>query len=145
MRTPVLISCLALAACSKAPVDDSFSELSSVDLKSDSFSTRMKIVGDLGYGAPTTVKYTKTPRYRAFTLTVSSEQNVSAWIRSSQGDAVAWLLDASFKTVAFNDDADASTLDSHLVAHVEAGAYYVVFRDYNLESHYFDVSLDPPW
>jgi hypothetical protein len=143
MRTLILFSCVALAACGKAPVDDSFDDLVGLDQKSDSFSYRMKVVGSLAYGSSQTVKYTSTPRYRAFTFTANADDSVSAWVTSTQGDAVAWLLDSAFNVITSNDDADSTTSNSHLVAHLgQAGTYYIVFRDYYLASHYFTVSLD---
>jgi hypothetical protein len=139
----LILTCLILSACGKAPATDDFSDLSGLDEKSDSFSYRMKLVGSLTYGTSATTKYTQTPRYRAFKFTAQADDAISAWVRSTQGDAVAWLLDASYNVVTFNDDADATTSDAHLVAHLgTAGTYYIVLRDYNLATHYFTVSLD---
>jgi hypothetical protein len=105
----------------------------------------MKIVGSLDFGTTSaTVKYTSSPRYRAFKLAANGGDTVDAWVRSTKGDAVAWLLDNDFNIVASNDDADHTTLDSHIVATVPASAsatHYIVFRDYSLESHNFTVQL----
>src|SRR5689334_4393096 len=137
MRTLILVYCVALAACGKAPVDDSFEDLAGLDQKSDSFSYRMKVLGSLAYGSGKTALYTSTPRYRAFTFTAAADDSVSAWVTSTQGDAVAWLLDSAFNVITSNDDADSTTTNSHLVAHLgKAGTYYIVFRDYYLASHY---------
>src|SRR5437763_5363479 len=142
MRMSILLSCLALAACGKAPVDDSFGDLAGLDQKSDSFSYRMKILGSLAYGSAKTSLYTSTPRYRAYSFTAKADDNVSAWVTSTQGDAVGWLLDSAFNVVTSNDDADTTTVNSHLVAHLgKAGTYYIVWRDYYLDTHYFTVSL----
>lgn len=139
----MLMCCVALAACGKAPIDDSFDDLAGLDQKSDSFSYRMKVLGSLAYGSGKTSLYTSTPRYRAFTFTAAADDSVSAWVTSTQGDPVAWLLDSSFNVITSNDDADSTTTNSHVVAHLgQAGTYYIVFRDYNLASHYFTVSLD---
>ena len=40
------------------------------------------------------------------------------------------------KVVAKNDDADDTTFDAHVIGDLQAPGY-LVFRDYNLESHYF--------
>lgn len=63
-------------------------------------------------------------------------------MRSAQGDAVAWLLNDTFDVVASNDDADATTSDSHITAALgRDGTHYIVFRDYDLASHYFTVTV----
>jgi hypothetical protein len=116
-----------------------------VDTKSDSFSYRMKIMGSLDFGQTSAiVSYTKSPRYRAFKLAANTGDTIDAWVRSTHGDAVAWLLDDSFGVIASNDDADTTTTDAHLVATMPASAsatHYIVFRDYGLESHQFTVEL----
>ncbi len=152
MRAPMqtltrLLACSLLAACAteKAPVDDDFSALTGMDEKSDAFSTHMKIAGSLDFGQTSvSTKYTKSPKYRAFKFAGNQGDAVDVWVRSTQGDAVAWLLDNNFKTLATNDDADSTTLDAHLVATLPASAsatHYIVFRDYNLATHYFTVAL----
>src|SRR6266567_4342634 len=83
-----------LAGCAhKSPVTDDFSDLSGMDEKSDSFSYRMKILGSLDYGASSdSVKYTHSPRYRAFKFGGYEGDRVDVWVRSSDGgDAVAWV------------------------------------------------------
>ena len=127
---------MVVAACGgKGPVDEDFSNLATVDQKSDAFSYRMKVLGPLS-GSDTTL-YTSAPRFRAWTLPGG---HADAWVRSTQGDAVAWLLDARFKVVAKNDDADDTTYDAHVVGDL-AGSGYLVFRDYDLQSHYFTATL----
>src|SRR5260221_7633930 len=99
-----------VVACAqqKAAVDDSFTSLDGVDQKSDAFSYRMKIVGSLDYGAnSSSVKYTSTPRYRAFKFSGRQYDNVDVWVKSTDGgDAVAWVLDNGFHVLATNDHAD---------------------------------------
>jgi hypothetical protein len=143
-----LIALSLVGACTqstKTPVDDDFSSLSNQDEKSDSFSNRMKIVGSLEYGqASANVRYTKSPRYRAFKFGGNAGDAVEIWVRSKHGDAVAWLLDNNFDVIASNDDADDATLDAHVTATLPASAsitHYIVFRDYALESHDFSVEL----
>jgi hypothetical protein len=56
---------------------------------------------------------------------------LSIWVRSSDGgDAVAWLLDAKYHVLASNDDADDSTLDSHLTYDLPAGGASGPLRGY---------------
>ena len=146
MRNYLLASLLIVTACTdaKAPVDDDFSPLAGMDTKSDTFSYRMKIAGSLSYGQTQTVAYTKTPRYRAVKFAGNAGDQVDAWVRSTDGDAVAWLLDNSFHIVASNDDADDTTLDAHLTATLPASTsatHYIVFRDYQLTSSHFAITL----
>jgi hypothetical protein len=142
----ILACSLVLAACAhKAPVSDDFSDLSGLDEKSDSFSYRMTILGSLDYGqsAPST-KYTKTPRYRAYKFAGYEGDRVDVWVRSNDGDAVAWVLDNSFHVVASNDDADDSTLDSHIVTTLPANdsiTHYIVYRDYSTSTAHFSLDL----
>jgi hypothetical protein len=143
----ILIACgVFAAACTqqpKAPISDDFSGL---DAKADSFSYRMKIVGSLDYGqTSSSTKYTNSPRYRAFKFAGNQGDQVDVWVRSSDGgDAVAWLLDNSFKVVGSNDDADDTTVDSHIAVTLPANAsatHYVVFRDYYTDTAHFTVDL----
>jgi len=146
MRIYFLTTLLTVTACTdaKAPIDDDFSPLAGMDTKSDTFSYRMKIAGSLTYGQAQTVAYTKTPRYRAMKFAGNAGDQVDAWVRSTDGDAVAWLLDNSFHVIASNDDADDTTLDAHLAVTLPASAsvtHYIVFRDYQLASSHFAISL----
>ena len=144
MRT-LLVCGVFAAACTqpKAPVSDDFSGL---DAKADSFSYRMKIVGSLDYGqTSSSTKYTRSPRYRAFKFAGNEGDQVDAWVRSSDGgDAVAWVLDNSFHVLASNDDADDTTVDSHITVTLPASTsatHYVVFRDYYTSAAHFTVDL----
>lgn len=148
----------ALGACvssTKIEIDEDFSELASVDQKSDYFSYRLQLLGTLHDGDIRQTSYTKTPRFRGFDFTGAVGDTVDAWIRSTSGDAVAWVLDGKFHVIAKNDDADATTRDAHLVATLPVnttGRYYIVFRDYDLKSHPFTTTfhhattaVDPQW
>src|SRR5438874_5346020 len=105
------LACIALlAACtqSKTPVDDDFSSFAGQDEKSDAFSYRMKIVGSLDYGqTSSSIRYTRTPRYRAVKFGGNAGDQIDVAVRSDDGgDAVAWVLDHSFHVLGSNDDAD---------------------------------------
>jgi hypothetical protein len=129
----------------KAPVTDDFTDLQGMDEKSDAFSYRMKTLGTLTYGQTSSAKaYSSTPRFRAFKFDGNANDRVDAWVRSTDGDAVAWLLDKSFNVLASNDDANANTLDAHVVFTLPASTsttHYLVFRDYDLVSSHFTVQL----
>src|SRR5262245_28948099 len=136
-----------LAACGvaeKAPVTDDLTTLSleGEGEKQDSLAGQLKVAGSLSYGGAGSVLYTSTPRYRGVAFAGKAGDKVDIWVSSSAGDSVAWLTDAAFNTLAFNDDASSSVFDSHVTATLaSSGTYYIVFRDYNLTSHYFTVSL----
>lgn len=145
---PSLLVFALVPACAqeaKAPTTDDFSELSGLDEKSDSFSYQMKTLGTLTYGQTSTSKaYSKTPRYRAYKFDGVLNDKIDVWVRSDDGDAVAWLLDKSFKVLASNDDANDATLDSHITATLPASTsttHYIVYRDYGLSSSHFAVEL----
>ncbi len=146
----LLASTLICFACSdaKAPVNDDFASFENQDVKSDSFSYRMKILGSVNYGAASPwAAYTKTPRYRAVKFTGKGGDRLDAWVRSyDDGDAVAWVLDRTFHVLASNDDADTTTYDSHLVVTLPPGpsaVHYIVYRDYDLLAAHFSVQLAP--
>lgn len=117
-----------------------------VEVSSDALRalTRAEIVGDLQYGQTSpAVAYKEQPKYRAFRFQGRQGDAIDAWVRSANGDARAWLLDASFHNVVSNDNASASTRDSHLVTTlVRGGAYYIAFREATLEDASFTVSLN---
>src|SRR5882757_6425552 len=111
---------LSLMGCGtggkQMPVED-FSDLQSADEKSDAFSKKLKLVGSLSYGETSQpVKYTSSPKFRAFKLGGQKGDQVEIDVKSKSGDAVAWLVDNSYKVVATNDDAGPTTLDSHISA-----------------------------
>ena len=147
-RCLFFLGCMFLvSACSggKAEVDEDFSDLAQMDQKSDAFSYRLKLLGTVASGETMALLYTKIPRFRGFELTGSEGDQVDVWVRGPRGDALTWLLDSRFNVVAKNDDADESTLDSHIVATLPAsttGRYYIVLRDYYLESRRFEVELN---
>jgi hypothetical protein len=141
---------LMMAGCGdiKQEVTEDFSSLAALDEKSDAFSQRMRIVGSLSYGQTSAaVTYSNPPRYRAFKFGGQRGDRVTVWVRSRTGDAVAWVLDNSFRTLAYNDDASTSTLDSKIILALPGNinpdivTYYIVFRDYSLSRRSFTVSL----
>src|SRR5438046_8563708 len=89
----------------QTPTDD-FSSFDAVAEKADVPSS-WRLVGSLSYGQKSaSVSYTSSPRYRAFKFAGQQGDKVTVWVRSSNGgDALTWLLNDSFRTLAFNDDA----------------------------------------
>src|SRR5262249_45864068 len=145
-----ILPMLLLAACTggapkTAPADD-FTDVAGAGEKSDSFSKNMKIVATLDWNQTSgPIAYTKTPKYRVVKLAANLGDHLDAWVRSTDGDAVAWLLDGSFKVLARNDDAGDDTLDAHLVfdfGPARSGTYYIALRDYALARATFTVEMD---
>lgn len=129
------------AACSAAPVDgpDDGTEESGLRTLSD-----LEKVGTLTFGETRDVDYSETPLYRAFRVEATPGDKLDAWVRSDDADAKAWILGSDYRTLASNDDADATTLDAHVVYTArEAASYYLVLREKNRESATFTVSLAP--
>lgn len=114
--------------------------------------TSSEILGTLAYGESSgAVVYTSKPYYRAFAFQGAAGDEVEAWVRSKTGDARAWIVSDSFRTLASNDDAAPGTKDSKLtVTLTRTGTHYVVFRDARSRKHSFVVELAkknaaPPW
>ncbi len=129
---------LGLPGCGSDQVDptaEASSEIGTVDPAA--------IVGSLQTGQTSNpIAYTSTPRYRALSFIALKGDRLDVWVRSTNGDAFAFLTTSDFKTIATNDDADASTHDAHLSAvATQAGTHYVVFRERDLEPASFRVTL----
>ncbi len=147
--SPRLTTCLLAAAAftgacvlsdPKEPLDDTFEHLEGG--KADDFHNHILVLGELVADAPDVVEYWGTPRYLAYTILGGKGDEVDLWVRSDDGDAVAWLLDDNFRILAANDDAAEGTLDSNIVATLpKEGGYYLVFREYYGEAATFEVSL----
>jgi hypothetical protein len=102
-----------------------------------------EVLGALAYGETSRpTPYSNPPRYRAYFFVGVAGDSVDLWARSSDGDAVMWLATSTFKAIAFDDDADASTHDAHIATMLpESGTFYVVFRERDLEPATFSVTL----
>lgn len=146
----ILSSLIAVGAAGcatdKPEATDDFSALDGVDQKTDAFSTHMKLIGSLDYGQTSdAVAYSKTPRYRAFKFGGNPGDTVDIWVRSEDGDALAWVLDNHWHILGKNDDADETTLDAHIkvtLGKSDSITHYVVFRDYGWQKAHFTVSIE---
>lgn len=146
-HTLVLTLSLILAACSgspgKAPPSDDFSGASGKD---DQFGKKLLIVGSISGTSILDVLYANPPLYRGVSVWATEgatlRARVSAPTQSPEdADPVAWILDAQYRVVAKNDDADDSTVDSLVEArNLAAGTYFVVFREYANRSAWFHVA-----
>src|SRR5690348_9269254 len=109
----IALACLLAAACTgKSPVDDDVSAAFVADAKTD-LPTNTKYLGDLG-GKPAPVfpvAYSKKPLYRSVGFWGVGGDVWDIHVTSTDGDAVAWLLDFQGNVLASNDDASSDTLD----------------------------------
>src|ERR1700749_2201555 len=132
-----LFALISLAGCqqaAKAPVNDTFS------LGTDNASPA-KTIAPITYGKTTKPIKTRGD-YGWLQFQGAIGDNVDIWVRSNDGDAVAFLLDSQDNIIAKNDDADATTTDAHLPAPLAAnGTYYIAFRESFYARASFTVSL----
>jgi hypothetical protein len=146
----VLAFVLGCGAPGKSDPSDDFSGLG--DEKSDSFSSKMKIVATLPQpSGEVAIGYSSSPIYRAIKLKAQSGDWIKVTVTNGSskaspnqdGDPVTWLLDSSYKVIAKNDDATSSITDSQITARLKkSGTFYVVIRDYNYTAGSFTVQLE---
>jgi len=93
------------------------------------------IMAEIPFNTAVNAAHSGTPKYRAYSFTVAQGDKLDIWVKSTNADARAWLLDDSFKTVKWNNDASGSeaeddgTTDSNIKHTVtRGGKYYVAFR-----------------
>jgi hypothetical protein len=104
-----------------------------------------RYLGPIANGETKTNYYFNPPRYRAFGFYAKGGDEITADVKSLEGDAMGWITNSSFEVLAANDDASTTTYDSKVVYTVPAGtaskAYRIVFRDYALLDATFTVKL----
>jgi hypothetical protein len=122
------LSALLLVACGAETSEDA-----EIAEGADELSLfRTQDAGSIGFGETKDVAGGTGGRVdKALRIDAKAGDVLDAWVRGTAGaDAKAWLVDASSKTLATNDDASATTRDAHVRATVTSdGAYYLVFRD----------------
>src|SRR6185436_4607511 len=115
MRHTLLVFLVA-AGCSvaKSPVEDDVSAAFAADAKAD-LPTNTKWLGDLDRaGAPQfPVLYTKKPKYRSVGFWGTAGDVYDIWVTSTDGDAIAWLLDFQGQVIDSSDAASADTTAAH--------------------------------
>lgn len=135
---------MLLAGCSagKTNVSDEAIDLQT-DLKSDLWK-RTQFLGNFATNTKAVpVSYHNPSLYRSFSFNAEGGKQVDIWIRSTDGDAVAWLFDYKGKRIGFNDDADSTTYDANIHATLPVngnGFWYVYFREYSKSDATFLVS-----
>jgi hypothetical protein len=134
---------LAIAACDGTTADPNAASDDQAQVIS---SSAVKVVSAMQYGdTSTTVQYTDSPKYRAVSFQALAGDRIDAWVRSDDGDAVAWLLDSQFHVLARNDNASYGESNSHIAHKVTtSGMYYVSFREHDGAASTFKVFLNVP-
>jgi hypothetical protein len=131
----MLVALGALGACRpavKAPVHDTFTKVGQADAQ----------VAPLAYGSVSKVVKTRGD-YGWFQFAGRAGDDVDVAVRSPNGDAVAFVLDANDDVVAVNDDADDKSTDAHVSVTLAAdGTYYIAFREYTYAPASFTVELN---
>lgn len=132
-----LVALVAVVGCrpaaTKTAVHDTFTKVSG---KADS------AIATLLYGTKTPPQKTRGD-YGWFRFAGNIGDTVDVWVRSHDGDAVGFILDSTDAVVAMNDDADATTTDSHVSATLPAdGTYYLAFREYSFAPATFTIELN---
>lgn len=102
-----------------------------------------EVIGTIAYGQTLgPLRYTQRPLYRALRFVAERGDKIDIWVRSTDGDARAWLTSSSFATLASNDDAAAGRKDAHITfTATRAGTHYIVWREKNRADASFAVSL----
>jgi hypothetical protein len=140
-----LVASLILPACAAEDMGDDLASSESAMTSAD-FLAQAQIVGSLSYGETSaTISYKNGPKFRAFKFAGDAGDHVIVDVKATNGgDALAYVLDDSFVTIATNDDASASTLDSHIDVTLPAHpsrTHYILFRDYGYKAKKFVVTL----
>ena len=104
-----------------------------------------RYLGQIANGETKTNYYYNPPKYRAYGFYAKGGDEITADVKSVDGDGMGWITTSAFDVVAANDDASSSTLDAKVVYKIPAGtasrAYRIVFRDYDLLGATFTVKL----
>lgn len=99
-------------------------------------------VGTLHHGESVTVFYTGTPRYRAYSFVAAAGDAIAITAQSTDGDAVLWLTNAGFGTVAKNDDEGPGLRNARITRTLKnAGTYWIVVAEAKRADATLTVSL----
>jgi len=132
----------ALTGCSSA---DAPQKENAESYESELRLSGPRYLGQIANGETKTNYYYNPPKYRAYGFTAKAGDQITADVKSVNGDAMGWITTSSYDAVAANDDASGSTLDAKVTYTVPAGtasrAYRIVFRDYDLLDATFNVKL----
>jgi hypothetical protein len=138
----LVIALSSIVACSSSTEKE---EVDVAAVESELKLSGTRYLGRIQNGQTRSGYYFNPPRYRSFGFEASGGDEITVDIASPMGDAMGWITDASYKVLAYNDDASYTTLDSKVVYKVPSAqprrSYRIVFRDYDLLDAHFSVSL----
>ena len=146
MIKAISIAALLGACTSREVPDEDFTDLAGQDAKSDAFSTKLRLLGSIEPDQTiASLAYTHNPPFRGLVFMANAQDSIRLEVRSTSdgGDPIAWLLSSDFKTLAKNDDADSSTMDSAIELVVPATTnpiHYIVWKDVTEQDATFQVS-----
>ncbi len=127
----------SIAACTTphSTVESSNDELRNLEAQ--------EVVGAIVLGQMSgPIEHSGQPRYRALKFEAEVGDVFDGWVRTPDGDAMAYLLRSDFKTIVANDDAEPTIKDAHVTATIDkSGTYYIAFREHDFEPATFTVDL----
>jgi hypothetical protein len=139
-RFAVIGFCALAAGCAPSPNDGTRGE--------ESLKRSIKVLGPIQYGQTSKiVAYKNSPRYSAFSFTGKAGDTIEIFVRSPDhtGEATALLLDSNFKQLAFSDDENTISTDSHILFTLPASpTFYIAFKEENCMPANFVVRLLGP-
>src|SRR5438128_787460 len=133
VRTAVFLVLPIAAGCADVQTgdDDAIPEVGSYTAPVKVLNSKqVKVLGTLAYGGSAgcaNCSFANTvSKYRAYKFTGAAGDHLDIWVRSPNGDAQAWLLDASFRILAQNDNAAPGVSDSHLDVTLTDGGSFMI-------------------
>jgi hypothetical protein len=136
-----LLTVVGACAVDAGEETDDLSEVSLLDGKSDTPLSTIRFMGEVELSYSKRVLYTKSPKYRAVKFHAEAGTMLEVYVRSTQGDPMAWLVGPNLDIVGESDDANEETNSNISIESLaQTGDYFVLFRDKHYESHYFDVA-----
>jgi len=144
-----LLAAFVFAACEVPAESVSTESIEGSGEESSALSpSQLKVVRALAYGDSDSALYRKSGLLVAYSFTGRAGYQVTIDVVSSRGDPVTWLLDARYAQIASNDDAGEGDTSSHIALALpgndpaQDATFYIAYRDYNYESHYFTVKIE---
>jgi deoxyribonuclease-1 len=140
MRSLALILLVGCAAVDDVDRDDAL-----LAGHPDSFSWRTRILGPIAPGesrGPVRYEHAPTQRYLGYEVQAQAGDPIDLWVRSPDGDAVAWVLEEDWAIRLKSKNVSSTDTSAHLVGTFRrSGRHYIVFREYDLEDADFTVAL----
>jgi hypothetical protein len=135
----LLGGCAAVAVgCSATPGDGAASSSDNEALAGTGALTSNEIIGSIACGGATSVAYTGTPTYLAYTFAGTKGESVNVVASDKSGTADLWILRSDFSELA----SGSGTPSANVVATIpKTGTYYIAFKQKANEAKTFSVSV----